>query len=70
MYNFGPNHQDSMTFNCFQVRFINVSTVFAIQSQGGGNMDRWINTFRLEYSQDCANFSSVSDVSGNTQVRG
>ena len=44
--------------------------MFAIQTQGGGNRDRWVNTFLLEYSQDCANFSRILDVSGNTKVRG
>ena len=48
---------------------MNLSTVFAIQTQGGANIDRWVSTFRIEYSQDCANFSRVLDLAGNTQVR-
>jgi len=67
--NLGANNQDAYTVNYFQVRFMNLSTVFAIQTQGGANMDRWVSTFRIEYSQDCANFSRVFDLVGNTQVR-
>ena len=66
--NLGATNQDSYTVNYFQVRFMNLSTVLAIRTQGETNIDRWVSTFRIEYSQDCANFSRVFDVAGNTQV--
>jgi len=48
---------------------MNVSTVFAIQTEGQDSMDRWVTTFRIEYSQNCATFSRVLDVGGNNRVR-
>lgn len=48
---------------------MNVSSVLAIQTQGGANMDRWVKTFRIEYSQDCVTFNKVLDIDGNDLVR-
>jgi len=61
-------------FNClisfnFQVQFMNVSTVFAIQTQGRAGWDQWVSTYRVEYSQDCSTFNNLLDVDGNNQVR-
>ena len=48
---------------------MNVSTVFAIQTQGRADYDRWVNTYRVQYSQDCTTFNNLLDVDGNNQVR-
>jgi len=48
---------------------MHVSTVFAVQTQGRGDMDHWIESFRLEYSQDCVSFNSMLNVNGNNHVR-
>jgi len=60
------NHMCMSTF-C-QVQFVNVSAVFAIQTQGRAKLVRWVRTFRVEYSQDCITFNSLLDVLGNTKV--
>ena len=48
---------------------MNVSTVFAIQTQGRYDSDRWVTTYRVEYSQDCSTFNNLLDVDGNNQVQ-
>ena len=49
---------------------MNVSTVFAIQTQGRDAVwERWVYTYRIEYSQDCNTFINVLDGNGNSQVR-
>ena len=49
---------------------MNVSTVFAIQTQGRGDgSESWVKTYYVEYSQDCNTFTSQLDVDGTTQVR-
>lgn len=53
----------------FQVRFMYVSKVIAVQTQGRGDMDQWIESFRLEYSQDCATFNSLLNGNGYNHVR-
>ena len=54
----------------FQVEFMHVSTVVAIQTQGRAQIlvDRWVWTYRVEYSRDCVKFNSVLDVNGNNKV--
>jgi len=47
---------------------MNVSAVFAIQTQGRDSLNRWVNTYRVEYSQDCVTFDSLLDVLGNNKV--
>jgi len=50
---------------------MNVSSVFAIQTQGryhNGTLDRWPQTYRVAYSQDCSTFTNLLDVNGNNQV--
>ena len=53
----------------FKVKFMNVNTVVAIQTQGRATLYRWVRTYRVEYSRDCVHFNSVLDVDGNNQVR-
>ena len=50
---------------------MSVSTVVAIQTQGRYStaVDRWVYTYRVEYSQDCATFNKLLDANGNNQVR-
>jgi len=48
---------------------MNISAVVAIQTQGRANDDRWVVTYRVEYSQDCATFYRVLDADGNDRVR-
>jgi len=49
---------------------MNVSTVFAIQTQGRGDSSEfWVTTYRVQYSQDCTTFINVLDVDGNNQVQ-
>jgi len=54
----------------WQVRFMNMSVVSAVQTQGrpGFSWAQWVSTYRLEYSQDCVNFNSVLNVDGSNQV--
>jgi len=47
---------------------MNMSTVVAMQTQGRANLDRWVYTYRLEYSQDCVTFNRLLSVDGNNQV--
>jgi len=48
---------------------MNVSTVFAILTQGRGDgSESWVKTYSVEYSQDCNTFTSQLDVDGNKQV--
>ena len=49
---------------------MNVSTVVAIQTQGQHHLERWVWTYRVEYSRDCVNFKRVLDVDGNNKVPG
>ena len=53
----------------FQIKCLNVSAVVAIQTQGRANDNRWVVTYRVEYSQDCATFNRVLDADGNNRVR-
>jgi len=46
-----------------------VSEVLAIQTKGRGNSGNWVESFRLEYSQDCVTFNNLLNVDGNNQVR-
>jgi len=50
---------------------MNVSAVFAIQTQGrNATFERWAFTYRVEYSEDCNTFNKVLDVAtGLDQVR-
>jgi len=48
---------------------MNISAVVAIQTQGRANDDRWVVTYRVEYSQDCTTFYRVLDADGNNRVR-
>jgi len=47
---------------------MNVSAGFAIQTQGRPLLDRWVKTYRIEYSQDCATFNSLLNADGTHQV--
>jgi len=47
---------------------MDVSSVFAVQTQGRGDFQQWVVTFRLEHSLDCVTFSSLLDVDGSNQV--
>ena len=53
----------------FQVQFLNVSAVFAIQTQGRTDMDQWVTTYRIEHSLDCVIFNNLLDVNGNNKVK-
>ena len=46
-----------------------VSSVVGIQTQGRADIDQWVKTFRIEYSQDCVHFTSLLDVTGTDMVR-
>jgi len=45
------------------------SSVVAIQTQGRADLDQWVKTFRIEYSQDCVHFTSLMGVNGTDMVR-
>jgi len=55
----------------FKVQFMSVSVVAAIQTQGrySTSINRWVFTYRVEYSQDCVTFTRLLDGNGNDQVR-
>jgi len=48
---------------------VHVSTVLAIQTKGRAGSGQWVESFRLEYSQDSATFNSIMDANGNNHVR-
>jgi len=52
-----------------QVQFMHVCTVYAIQTKGRGNTNQWMESFRVEYSQDCSSFNSLMDVYYMNHVR-
>jgi len=53
----------------FQVQFMNVRTVTAIQTQGRNvSAERWVKTYRAEYSLDCSTFVSLLDLDGSNRV--
>jgi len=54
----------------WQVRFMSMSVVSAVQTQGRSGLTwiQWVSTYRLEFSQDCINFHSVLNVHGSNQV--
>ena len=52
-----------------QVQFMHVSMVSAIQTKGRGNTNQWIESFRVEYSQDCTSFNSLMNVYHINHVR-
>ena len=47
---------------------MNLSTVFAVQTQGRGDVDQRTNSFRFEYSNDCVTFNSLINVNGDNHV--
>jgi len=50
---------------------MSVSVVAAVQTQGrySTSINRWVFTYRVEYSQDCVTFTRLLDGNGNDQVR-
>jgi len=47
---------------------MNVSAVFAIQTEGRADMEQWVTSYRVEFSQDCNTFNYLTDVHGNNKV--
>jgi len=43
--------------------------MFAIQTIGRASTSQRVESFRLEYSQDCATFNRLMDANGNNHVR-
>jgi len=50
---------------------MDVSTVLAIQTRGRDHSSypRWVTSYRVKYSLDCATFTSLLDTNGINQVR-
>ena len=48
---------------------MSASLVVGIQTQGRADIDHWVKTFRIEYSQDCVQFTKLLDVTGTDMVR-
>jgi len=57
-----------LLYQLLQVQFMYASTVLAIQTKGRGGYNQWVNSFRLEYSLDCATFNSLLNADGNNHV--
>jgi len=52
----------------FQVRFLALSIVVTVQTQGFPNYGNYAKSYRLMYSMDCSSFTNVLDGFGNIKV--